>query len=492
MIQPLVTTEEAEIAIARMSLFHYCVRMVPGFDREARHAAYLCEKLEALERGEITRLIITAPPGHGKSTLLQAWVTWFMGRRERRQVIALSASEKLARRNSRTARSYVQDQLYPWFDVTLNSEAIEEWGLSTGSDFRTFGAESIVVGFRADAIVVDDLQADRLTAEGRENLESWFRRALATRLKPNGVVALIQTRWGVDDLVARLLDGESGSDWLYLNLPAICDNDKDLLGRKVGEALWPREWPVKKLEQKRREVGAREFDSQYQGAPVPDGGLTFKTAWLQQRYREAPAFDRTCTGFDGAWRTAKTNDFSAAVFIGRAGDLFYVDHAWQQRLEYAELRQRLLDYHARMRPDVYAIEDAASGTPLLSDLKESSLNLIPIQAKGDKVSRAEAITPLLEAGKVFFKEGEPWLDELLANLQAFPGGKHDDLTDAFVHALCYLRERPRLQYIGVIGDSIEGVDPPGDSVVAQYPWLKHFQTPYAGGNAAIPLQRRSF
>ena len=38
--------------------------------------------------------------------------------------------------------------------------------------------------------------------------------------------------------------------------------------------------------------------------------------------------------------------------------------------------------------------------------------------------------PTLEAGKVLLKKGAPWLDELRAEMLAFPYGKHDDQVDA--------------------------------------------------------------
>lgn len=430
----------ARARLAQIDFLEYCARVIPVFDVTAAHVVFLCALLERVAQRKLRRLAITAPPGHGKSTLTQAWTSWLLSAFPGSRVLMLSASEALARRNSRIVRGQVLSEEYPWRSTTLDSEAVTEWELAGNkSSVRAIGSGGVVTGFRSEAIVCDDVQPDRMTAATRDSLEEWFRGVLSTRLEPNGVVVAIQTRWSTDDLIARLIEGESGSDWVHVNLPAICDSDEDPLHREFGAALWPARWPVELLERKRREVGAREFDSQYQGSPIPDGGLVFKNEWLQQRYESAPAFTRTVVGFDGAWRTGKQNDYSAAVLIGFAGGLYYVQHAWQARLEYADLRQRLIDYHGRVGPDAYAIEDAASGTPLLSDLRRSALNLVPVKATGDKISRAESVTPLLEAGKVLFKQGEPWLDELVANLRAFPGGKHDDLTDAFVHALSYLR-----------------------------------------------------
>ncbi len=65
--------------LARRGLLAYCQVISHGF-QSAKHTTFLCEMLERLERGEIDRLIINAPPGFGKSTLLQCFASWFIGR----------------------------------------------------------------------------------------------------------------------------------------------------------------------------------------------------------------------------------------------------------------------------------------------------------------------------------------------------------------------------------------------------------------------------
>ena len=65
----------------------------------------------------------------------------------------------------------------------------------------------------------------------------------------------------------------------------------------------------------------------------------------------------------------------------------------------------------------------------------------PIKVDTDKVTRAHAITPLIEAGKVFLPESAPWLNEYVDELAAFPNGLHDDAVDSTTQALNYLREQ---------------------------------------------------
>ena len=76
--------------------------------------------------------------------------------------------------------------------------------------------------------------------------------------------------------------------------------------------------------------------------------------------------------------------------------------------------------------------------------------VIPVIARGDKESRAYAVTGQLEAGNVYLP-GAPnhdhtdydpaatprWVQELVEELVTFPKGRHDDQVDALTQALRY-------------------------------------------------------
>lgn len=62
-----------------------------------------------------------------------------------------------------------------------------------------------------------------------------------------------------------------------------------------------------------------------------------------------------------------------------------------------------------------------------------------MSADRDKVTRASAVTPMIEAGRVLLPESAPFLDEYLDELSVFPASKNDDWTDSTVQALNWLR-----------------------------------------------------
>ena len=55
------------------------------------------------------------------------------------------------------------------------------------------------------------------------------------------------------------------------------------------------------------------------------------------------------------------------------------------------------------------------------------------------VARANAATPLIEAGRVYLPESASWLFDYIEELSAFPNAKHDDQVDSTTQALSYMR-----------------------------------------------------
>lgn len=65
--------------------------------------------------------------------------------------------------------------------------------------------------------------------------------------------------------------------------------------------------------------------------------------------------------------------------------------------------------------------------------------VIPYRPKGSKLSRAEQVAPLAEAGRVLLPESAPWLADWIEEHIRFPGGLYDDQVDTTSMALSRLR-----------------------------------------------------
>jgi predicted phage terminase large subunit-like protein len=119
---------------------------------------------------------------------------------------------------------------------------------------------------------------------------------------------------------------------------------------------------------------------------------------------------------------------------------YYLLGLWRGKVEFPELKRCMTSLAELWNPIQILVEDKASGQSLIQELRyESALPIIPIKVDKDKRARAEAVTPLIEAGLVFLPESAPWLNDYVDELAAFPNGAHDDFVDSTTQALNYLR-----------------------------------------------------
>ena len=240
--------------------------------------------------------------------------------------------------------------------------------------------------------------------------------------------------------------------WDVLRLPAIAEQDEGF--RKEGEALWPEKYPLPELERIRMAIGGRAWASMYQQRPAAAEGVIFKRDWWQFFPQPLTVkLDQIVQSWDTAFKTGTENDFSVCTTWGVAGDGYYLLHVWRDRVEFPELKRVFATLAEQWNPNAILVEDKASGQSLIQELKISTtLPLIPVNADRDKQTRAQAVTPLIEAGKVFLPQSAPWVSDFVEEMASFPNGVHDDVVDATTQALNYLRVKP-VRWAIVLGPS---------------------------------------
>ncbi len=153
----LPTLDEVRQERARRSLGAFATRMLGLVP--AQHHEFVNEKLEAVERGEITRLMLFEPPGHAKSTYAShLFPGWYLGRNPERSVIAASHTAQLATRFGRKVRNLFASPDWPFEDVALagDSRAADQWETTASGEYFAVGVGGAVTGRRADLAVIDD------------------------------------------------------------------------------------------------------------------------------------------------------------------------------------------------------------------------------------------------------------------------------------------------------------------------------------------------
>lgn len=448
----------AKRRLATMHISDFGELLVPGYKR-ARHTDLLCEKLEAVAAGEISRLIVEMPPGCGKSTTVsRMFPAYFLGHNPTKNIIIGSHSAELAEGHSRAARGMVANPDYPFdgVDVSAHSAAVNRWQTTHGGGVIAVGVGGGVTGWRADIVVCDDPIADREQADSpayRDRVWRWWSEAMLTRLNRGAGVVLLHTRWNPDDVIGRVLNSAGAEQWVRLTLPMIAEDD-DALGRAPGEPLWPEEFDAEACNAKRLDVGERGWAALFQARPTPQAGNLFQRDWLAGRYTRLPETElRIVTAVDASFGQGVHSDYSAIVTVASDGSSYYVLDVVRGRWHFAELLAQIRRVNETHNPTAIVVEDVGAGRSALQELRRASdLPIVGVKPDGSKIVRAESILALFEGGRVLFPEQAPrWRDELVEELAGFPSVKHDDCTDSLVYALRRLREREGREGGGVVG-----------------------------------------
>jgi predicted phage terminase large subunit-like protein len=247
--------------------------------------------------------------------------------------------------------------------------------------------------------------------------------------------------------------------WEVLSFAAIAEQDEvhlieSPLGlrrfqRKVGEALHPKRESLDTLKKIRQTIGEYNFASQYQQNPTPPGGLIVKTEWL--KYYEPselpPRFSLILQSWDTANKSGELNDFSVCTTWGVLDRHYYLLDVFRRRLNFPDLRRAVQEQCEKYDAEIVLIEDKASGTQLIQDLKNEGLcGIKPYEPLpgSDKILRLHAQSAEFENGRVLLPRSAPWLDGYVRELTTFPGSKYDDQVDSTTQALHYLKSNSSL------------------------------------------------
>jgi predicted phage terminase large subunit-like protein len=429
----------------------------------AAHHLLICQALERTYSKRHGRLMLFLPPGSAKSTYASVvGPTFYMGKRPDARLILGSYGSDLARRHGRRARQIVKSGGYASLfgtGISASTSAADEWALTNGSEYLAGGILSGITGNRAHGITIDDPVRGREQADSptiRDKTWEAYNDDLLTRLIPGGWVVLVQTRWHEDDLAGRILPkgyaGESGlikcrdgNDWEVINIPAQAERPDDPLGRKVGEYLWPEWFDEQHWATFKRQ--SRTWAALFQQRPRPDEGGIFKEAWCRSnRYFRIPEQAIwTIHSWDTAQKPDQLKNDPTVGTMWRLGPQVpghYLADVYRERVDYPTLRRKVIAYADRDKPHAILIEDKASGTSLIQDLRNStSLPIIAIEPEGDKIFRANEVSAMVEAGLVHLPAAgvAPWLVDFEGEFFGFPLSTHDDQVDSTSQYLKFAR-----------------------------------------------------
>jgi predicted phage terminase large subunit-like protein len=131
-------------------------------------------------------------------------------------------------------------------------------------------------------------------------------------------------------------------------------------------------------------------------------------------------------------------------------------YAWQERLEFHELVEKIASTAKRMKVDLVVIENKASGHSVSQELaRVYSQETFGVQLSDpksqDKMSRLYSVQHLFADGSIYAPVKE-WSEMLITEVGKFPKGKHDDIVDTVSQALRKLRD------MGLLTRAVERIE----------------------------------
>jgi predicted phage terminase large subunit-like protein len=120
-------------------------------------------------------------------------------------------------------------------------------------------------------------------------------------------------------------------------------------------------------------------------------------------------------------------------------------NAFKDRLEFPDLKKKVLEHYQEWSPDSMIIEKKASGAPLIYELRRMGVSVqeyTPVRGAANnpntKITRLNSVSDLFASGRVWAPPTQ-WAEEVIDEVASFPNSEHDDLTDTVSLALMRFR-----------------------------------------------------
>ena len=162
--------------------------------------------------------------------------------------------------------------------------------------------------------------------------------------------------------------------------------------------------------------------------------------------------------WDVASTTGEARDWSVCTTWVKVKRCYYLLDLWRGRLEFPQLKHKLVSLAHEHGPNCILIEQAGPGLHLIQELRTNTVAGVPVPIgvtpMGDKLVRMEAQSARFEAGQVYLPKEAPWLSEFLREILAFPNSRYDDQIDAVSQFLKWANDTASMGMVSLFGPKI--------------------------------------
>lgn len=441
-------------------LIAFCCHMQSDY-LVGRHHRRLAHLLEDIEAGRKDRICVSVPPRHGKSQLVSIYyAAWYLGRNPDHKVMLVSHTTDLAVDFGRKVRNIIGSaefqEIFPGVSLSADSKSAGRWSTNHGGEFFAAGVGSALAGRGAHLLLVDDPHSEQDILNGNygvfEKAYQWFAFGARTRLMPGGKVAIVHTRWHMDDLIGRVVrdmsHNEDADQYEVFEFPAIIEGE-DNNGQPTQKALWPEFFDLPALLRTKASMPVFQWNAQYQQSPTSEEAAIVKREWWRQWLRDQPPpCDYIIMSLDAAAEKNNRADFTALTVWGvfenedEGCHQIILLYAIKERIEFPELKKMALEQYKEWEPDSFIVEKKSSGVALYQELRRMGLPInefTPHRGSGDKIARLNSVADIISSGMVWVPDRR-WAEEVVEEVASFPFGSKDDLVDCTTMALMRFRQ----------------------------------------------------
>jgi len=480
LVEELAVRQRAEAA--NRDLIEFCKLMQPDY-KVGRHHRLLADLLMEIEQGkeydhegEVAvetgkdRICVNIPPRHGKSQLVSIYFpAWFLGRNPDKKVMMVSHTTDLAVDFGRKVRNLIGSdhykEVFPHVKLAIDSKSAGRWNTSVGGEYYACGIGSSIAGRGAHLLLIDDPHSEQDVLSGNfdvfDRAYEWFTFGARTRLMPGGRVAIIQTRWHLDDLTGRVVrdmaQNDQADQYEIVEFPAILEvPNTDITEANpapvIEKPLWPEFFNLRALNQTKASMPLFQWNAQYQQQPTAEEAALVKREWWNEwKEEEPPTCEYVIMTLDAAAEKHNRADYTAlttwGVFFneeaehGGAYNIILLNSI-KRRLEFPELKALAYEEYEEWNPDAFIVEKKSSGTPLYQEMRRMGLlvqEFTPHRGTGDKTARLNSVADIVRSGLCWVPQTR-WAEEVVEEVAGFPFMSNDDLVDSTVMALMRFRQ----------------------------------------------------
>ena len=391
------------------------------------HLEDICEHMQAVAFGYISRLLLNEPPRTGKTAIISiCFCAWVWAQRDRAplrgpQVSFFYASyaETLSLEHSLKCRRLIESRWYQkyWggrFKLVSDRNRASHFENDKGGYRMASSVDAKATGFGADVLVADDphLVKEAESETVRDGVVRWWTETMPSRLnnRKTGAMIVVMQRVHEGDLAGHILAAGTGyvhfcvpmsyvpcqhvNAWVDGKIETVIGDDIDDIDEdsifwvdrrtEDGELLWPDRFLASDVAQLEKEMGPYAFSGQMQQDPAPRGGGIIRREWWQPWDEETakkngcvperyPGFEYILAALDGALTEKEENDPSALSIWGVFRDPngnpnIFLMYCWAEKYQIHDLAKRVGEDCKEFKVDRILIENKASGHSVSQEL----------------------------------------------------------------------------------------------------------------------------